>query len=482
VNAVKAGLVCFLAGSLFVGAAEPFQPFPVPGKDLLLTPESGRSLQRLIVGLEANSTKAYMIPFSAASSEQNKDRIRFLRRQLYMIRFELIHGNIVRALPAHTRLFTALPDPEFVVESRGNEAEIFAEYLKFRGRWTDAQIQKRVSFFKVSEPLVFPQDMAEVLGRDKTGRLILGMGEDTDPVYEQAAKVLTGKFPSDFRLHRFPTLNTEGGDMELVWTPEGSIALLLGQNRIRRFLETQKKLDLQGKEISSSLIESAQQAFHKEFFGIEVLMLGRKELENPRFISTEVFHIDMVSNILRSGRRVLAFVPTYGENPVSADTNLPLSEIIVKRAQYFYDETADTLKQRGYEIVRLPFRDHPVRNPVNVGKFTHPATGKSTIFLSKYPYHYPLNPGETSMQAKVQSTLDNMENAIDNWRNDPSESHWEILTGILKAVWKRFDEAEAGSHPVFEEQAKIYRANGIDVIPVVIYPISEGGIHCLLLK
>jgi hypothetical protein len=472
----------FLAVFCSVSAQEPFHARPVPGESFNLMPESERPLQRLIIGLEANSTKAYMIPGSDAATPTNKERIRLLRRELYMLRIQLVHGDLMKVMPKHTRLFVAVPDPEYVAESRGNEPELFSTYLKTKAGWTDKQIKNQVSFFEVPEALVFPQDMAEVLGRDTKGRLVLGVGEDSAPVYRHSAKLLADTFPADFQLHTIPDINTEGGDIELVWRPDGSIGLMIGQNRVRRYLETSKGMDLKGRVIPTEWIASASAGFQKGFFGVPVMILGWQELQEPKYISTEVFHIDMVVNILRSGTRVMGFIPSYEKNPVDAFTDLPMGADIVERAQRYYDQVAQDLKENGYEVVRLPFSDHPIRNPVNVGRFTDPTTGRATILLAKYPYHYPTKAGQPSIQAELQQVLDSMEDALELWQATPSDENWEHLENSLKAIWDEFKKIEGSVNPIFEAQAKIYRSKGIDVIPVVIYPSSEGGLHCMLLK
>jgi hypothetical protein len=56
------------------------------------------------------------------------------------------------------------------------------------------------------------------------------------------------------------------------------------------------------------------------------------------------------------------------------------------------------------------------------------------------------------------------------------------LEKALEAVWKELGKVESSANPIFDAQALIYRENGINVIPVISYPSSEGGIHCLLLK
>ena len=120
----------------------------------------------------------------------------------------------------------------------------------------------------------------------------------------------------------------------------------------------------------------------------------------------------MIVNILRAQGKTLAFVPSYQDPAVDAITHVALAEDVRRRVQYEYDLVAGQLGRRGYEVVRLPFADHPVRNPVNVGRFVDPNTGRQCVLLGKYPYHFPLVPGWPIPQFELQDAFDRMDYAV----------------------------------------------------------------------
>ena len=58
-------------------------------------------------------------------------------------------------------------------------------------------------------------------------------------------------------------------------------------------------------------------------------------------------------------------------------------------------------------------------------------------------------------------------------------------SGALRRMWpcwRQMDLAVQTDNPIFESQRRVYEAHGIRVIPVPIFPMGEGGIHCLVLK
>src|SRR5262245_44725189 len=177
-------LRCWALAAL-VAAGAPLTPSP--GSRQGFTPEAERTLRRMILGLEANQPKLFMLPATASWDPKTKDpRIRWLRRQLYRLNFELGHGQIFRHLPPHTRFFIAVPDPRTNPTSFVDEAALLREHLRERAGWSDATIAERVRFFPVSTALPFPQDMAEPIGYDERGRLILAIGSDSEDWYRGA--------------------------------------------------------------------------------------------------------------------------------------------------------------------------------------------------------------------------------------------------------------------------------------------------------
>jgi hypothetical protein len=102
--------------------------------------------------------------------------------------------------------------------------------------------------------------------------------------------------------------------------------------------------------------------------------------------------------------------------------------------------------------------------------------------LGRYPYHFPLVPGGPIAQFRLQDAFDDLELKVELWRKEPSAARWESVEQSLRGVWMEMDAAAASENPEFDAAARLYRENGVRVLPLPIYPTGEGGIHCLLLR
>lgn len=453
---------------------------PAPGAEF--TPEAERTLRRVILGLEPNQTKLFMLPETAGWDPKTKDpRVRWLRRQLYRLNFELSHGQIFRSSPPHTRFFIAVPDPATTPESLGNEEAVFREHLRERVGWSDAIIDQRVRFFSVPVPVPFPQDMAEPIGYDAEGRLILGIGDDVEDAYRQAVDRLAAAFPGEFAIRRLPGINTEGGDLALVRLPEGGVGLLVGHNRIARFARQRHPETVEGAPIPDALVEEARRTYQEAFGGVETIVIGREALRNPRLSTPEIFHLDMLVAVLKTPSGVVAFVPTYEGSPIDALTHVHLAAESVRRFQAEYDRTAAELAARGYRVARVPFADHPARNPVGVGKFVDPASGRPSIMPGRYPDHLAVDDGRNA-QTQLQIAFEALDAAVAAWRHDPTDARWRALQAAVAGAWRQMDASVEAPSPMFESQRKVFESYGVSVRPLPIFPTGEGGVHCLVLK
>jgi hypothetical protein len=407
--------------------------------------------------------------------------VRWLRRQLYRLAFELSHGQIFRNFPPQTRFFIAAPDPSTTPESLGNEEAVFREHLRERVAWSDRVIDERVRFFSVPAPVPFPQDMAEPIGYDEKGRLILGMGEDADDAYRRAVERLVAAYPDEFVVRPLPGINTEGGDLALVRLPEGGVGLLVGHNRVARYVQGRHSEIPLGTPIPEDQIEEARRAYQRAFDGIETIIVGVEALRNPRLANPEIFHLDMLVAVLRTPSSIVAFVPTYEGSPVDAISHVHLPAEAVTRFQAEYDRTARQLAARGYRVARVPFADHPARNPVGIGKFVDPATGRPWVILGRYPDHLA-DSDDRNAQTQLQLVFEALDTAVAVWRHDPTEARWSAVRAAVASAWQQMDASVAAPNPVFESQRKVYESYGVAVLSLPIYPTGEGGIHCLVLK
>lgn len=477
--AVVVGLLGVLGAS---PVQTPFQPFAVPGTDIRLLPECERNLKRVVLGLSPNQTKHFMLPETGSWNARTRDpRVLFLRRQLYWLNFELLHGGILKAAPRYTEFYFAVPDPRVVTSSFGNEEPVLREYLHRRIGWSSQEISRRAHFFRVPEVMLFPRDIAEPLGRDSRERLVLAIGADSDSWYADSLEKMVRAFPNDFLVRILPEVNTEGGDLSLAWLPDGNMAVLVGYHRILRYEETKRGVEMKGERMDSTWIASGKDAFRRAFFGLEVLVVGEENLREPKFVNDELFHLDMVVNVLKGSRGVVAFVPSYTEPPVDAMSHVAIAASLTQHLEREYDRVAAQLAARGYRVVRLPFRDHPDRTPVQVADFVDAETGRPSLLLGKYPYHLEL-PGGRNPQRELQQSLHALESAVEEWRQSPTGARWQGVRNRIAFVWRALDTASKSPNPNFEMQARIYESEGVRVIPVPIVPTGEGGIHCLLLN
>lgn len=457
-----------------------FEPVAVPGQDLILIPESERTLHRVVLGVQRNVTRFFMLPSSEPWDPMSRDpRVAFFRRQLYWLNLEFTHGRILSVLPKHSKVFAALPNPN-LAGSLGNERDVFEDYLRTRAGWSAEEIKSRVQYFEVAEEIPYPQDQAELLGRDNRGRLVLGLGDDGDPYYLDPARRLAKAFGDDFILRTLPGINTEGGDIEVVWLPEGVPGVMVGRHRALRRLGRLLGEGVVGRKVSQAELDRLRGVYSRAFFGIETIIAGEEGLRKPRTISDDLFHMDMVVNVMRVGTRVLAFIPSYESDAIDAVMLEPLADDVINRAQAEYDMVARQLQKRGFQVVRLPLADHPVRNPVNVAKFISP-TGRPTVLLGRYPYHRKQG-DRRSPQHEIQSALDELVAAAALWHIESSDANWEALRRAIARTWAMMDAGFAAPNPNFALQAGTYRAHGVDVVTVPMFAGAEGGLHCSLLN
>ncbi|MGE5718089.1 MAG: hypothetical protein ACM369_15685 [Acidobacteriota bacterium] len=465
-----------------VSTSARFRPVEVAGQDLVLQPESERPFARVVIGLRPHGATGQN-PLRGATDPRIVD----LRRRIFALDFELLQGKSMTAVPSYATFYVAVPDPATVPVASGEEEADFRAYLASRLGWTEETIRARTRFFRVSRPIIYPQDMAEILGRDAAGRLVLGVGGDTDPVYAEPVERLVKTFPDDFSVRRLTgvhvgDINTEGGDLALSWLPDGSIGLLVGRHRAIRYLERRTGESLLGRPLTAEQIEEVRHAFSSAFFGVEVLIVGEGALRDPSLGSEELFHADMAVAVVRNATEVLAFVPTYLVPPVDANSRQVLPEAFVRDVQKEYDLVARQMKDRGYRVVRLPFEDHPVRSPVNVSKFVDVTSGRPVVVLARYPEHRPPASGASSAMARLQDALLALQESLDAWESTPNESASARLDARLRDAWRELDAAATSANPLFDRQRALYEANGLSVVPVPLFPSGEGGVHCLLLR
>jgi hypothetical protein len=319
--------------------------------------------------------------------------------------------------------------------------------------------------------------------------VILGYSEgDTIPGYVLTVKSLAKSFPQTFTLWNFGAdVSAEGGDEDMIWTPDNKVALLAGRHRVIQFLtRNMGQQSFDQNPLAPALIETVKKAFSDAVFGARVLFVPEKLLLSPMpgNGSEEVFHLDMLACVLpnpgNGSPRV--FIPTYMKMRQHYDSLLKNSfdKNFITRVQKEYDEAADEFKKLGYEVVRLPYSDHPVRNPVNVVRFRDKNTGKITVLLPKYPYFLPIDSLDTPQQ-QVLNALDWLRTNFSEWQNMPGPDTYQKLADTLQGVFDTMDKVADLPNPIYAAQEKIFKKYGYEVIPIPSYTWGAGGPHCQLL-
>lgn len=457
-------------------------PYRRPGH---LIPESERTGHRRIIGLDAHRTNYIMLPSITGPAGADTETYRDIDRQLYWLNFRLSHGRILPNLPNDCELYLAVPDAKVVSESLGSEQEFFEEYLRKRNGWTNAAIRERIRFFPTAYPLIWTQDAGEMMIRpeDRVATIVYGSADDHR--YLDFLTSLTTTYPKAFKIKALPReVSGEGGDLEVVWGPDHYPALLVGRHRILRYMdETRGKWD-RLQPLTRPEIEEARAAFSQAYEGLPIHIVPEQALLKPSEGSDELFHLDMVASIMDSHKneRPDAFIPEFMTGDVlDAVTGKPLDEAFVAKCRWEYDQAARQLKDLGYDVIRLPFNDHPVRAPVNFGKVRDEVTGRYVVQLAKFPFHLPAGSSDTP-QARLLAAIHALGESGRAWQESGTTDALEDFKTKLANIWTVLDESTEAPNPIYEENARRIRDAGYEVIEVPSYPWGSGGIHCQILK
>jgi len=453
--------------------------FYLDDKKVLIVSEAERSLNFVIIGLWPIGEKYVFLPEIKKPAKGVSDKeMTELRKNIYWINFEFTHGNIIRKFPHYTKIFVALP------KSVGDlEKKFFIEYLKTKCSFTDDDIKNRIYFFDTNSNLHWTQDTCEIIGRDEKGRIIIGMAKSDFAKYLSAIKAMVSTYNSLFTIKWFEeNTSAEGGDEEIVTMPDGKPALLVGRHRIMRYIELQHEVPSDtDTPYEKWMVEEARTAYSNSVYGLPVHIIPENLLYNRKLGTDEIFHLDMYLVVLPNKHKSKAFVPIYDKNEIMDILSRQLlDKEFIKRCNEEYNAVAGQMSELGFEVVRIPFYDHPVRNPANVAKFRNKETGKTTVLLSKYPYHLSKN-GDLSPQQKMQDALYSLEDNLVAWKEKPDKETYTNIFNAINNLFYMLEEEEKTQNPIAEKQAEIYRKYGYDVILVQSYAWGAGGLHCSLL-
>lgn len=456
-------------------------PVPVSAPDLILQPESERFLDSYIMGLDPFNDGFFRVPLLDKNPGLPAAEFRELQKRLYTLNFELTHGAVLRLLPTNAELYVAQPQGK-TAGPRGIEKEAFIDYLRQRCGWDKGDLAERLRFFPSQYPLVWLQDAGEILGSDRQGRLVIRIDSFGNPQYHENIRSLVASYPDRFQLlvtHQ--GVSAEGGDEEMVWLPDGRLGMLAGRNRAVQYVRIMHDPDFEPQGMTREMAEEARSAFSATYNNLPVLFVPWTVLLNPALGNPEIFHMDMVLCVMDNESGHHAFVPTYGPHPADSNFFKALEPDFVKACQSEYDQVAEEMTGLGYQVGRLPFSDHPVRSPANVLKYVDRATKHSTVMLARYPWHLPLT-DMSSPARRLDNALQELAGAIATLQESPVAANEQAVLESLSRVWIAMDASVRAPNPDYDRQAAVFRAAGMDVVGVPIYPGGSGGLHCMALR
>ena len=464
-----------------------------PDEQVFIRPESERFLDHLIIGLNRQDNKYFLLPDMSDHTDILGSSVERVSKILFMLDFEFSHGRMMEHVPENTHLYVAVPDPEKGSTQPHYEEKWFKDYLLERAGWSKQRVDSNVHFFKSPVPLLWARDISKIIGFDKEGRAILGTSVQQAPEQLSALEALQSAFPKVFVLKQYephipqisPNISIEGGDLEIVVNPNGKTDLLIGRHRVLRYLRTAGLLAADAPDttpLTNDQIESARRAYSESFFDLPVTFVPHQVLMEPGRGSPELFHLDMIVTVLPpvGSSPPRAFVPTYLFEAVDALQDVRLDPQMIAKMQDEYNLVALQFEAMGYEVLRLPIADHPVRSPVNIGKYRDRTTGKSVVMVSKYPYHIPIE-AQSPRDEFLQIYYD-LDAAGIAFRDSHSKESLEKLVSLLDGVWARLDAIAAKPNPIFEMTRSVFEQKGYVVKTVPDYTYGSGGIHCKILQ
>lgn len=464
----------------------PFDPTLYPKRmsaeegELTLVPESERPLDRIVIGINQATGKYYLLPFIDRSRGIERKRLETVRKRLYLTDLEICHGYLWGVIPSETRIFVGVPR-NAQGESATLERRWFREYLSERWGWSPERISRKVRFFDMPTFTPWTQDLGEVVGWDRQGRTVIVVGTKEPDYYISAVSDLVRRYPRDFTVRWVESaISTEGGDVEMAWGPEGRPQLWAGRHAAVRYVSRMQGVPAVQRPITLYQWIDSTQAYSAAFLGLTARFLPRSVLMDPRLGQPELFHMDMVATFFAGRNRPIAAVPYYLDHPVDAISGMELEPAFVRRTRGEYNRAALELSAAGYEVIRLPFADHPVRGPVNLVKYYDRRNDRQVVLLAKYPRHRS-DTGELSDQARILGQLYDVQNKGSAWQDEPQERRYQELLQSIATLDALMKHAAVAPDPVFEAQRAVLEDRGFRVVPVPVFPWGAGGLHCLTL-
>jgi uncharacterized protein YqcC (DUF446 family) len=444
---------------------------------LAVVPESERSLTRLLIGLEPRAKNS---PTCPQVSRQGLDpaEVSALDEHLYWVDLELVHGGLLRSLPAETLLLVAVSDPHEVKDDLGHEREYFEDWLRQRLGWSRSRIAQRVRFGVSPAELEWSQDFSLALGYDGKGRLVLAQGSEGDvPGYRRAVPAMAKVFPQDFSIWPLPKgISAEGGDMSIATLSQGDPCLIIGRHRVLEYLRRTDQAWPRAEGPSHEQIEQARQAYSQAYAGLPVIIVPEQALHEPEAVSEELFHLDMLMASSWINGKAWAFVPRLEPQAVDANSRGPLPADMQEKVAYEMDLAAAQMKSLGYHVARMPLLDHPVRSPANMLRFRD-HQGQAACMLPVFPAHLPAG-DPAALQNRIQDALARNRQTLMAWQAAPGLASFRAAEASIRDCLDLLSHSLEASNHEADGQIQALRASAIRVQTVPCFVWGAGSLHC----
>jgi hypothetical protein len=470
------GFLLMLAG--FLPARACVGCVNLPAHDLVVVPESERTLARVIIGLQPRLTNIAWAP-QVHGLGLPKVQAEHIDQLIYWIDLHLAHGGLLMNAPVETTWVVAVPDPRKVSGCSGKEKEQFIGYLRNVLGWSQQRIDKKILWFVSAAALEWSQDFSFSLGIDSKGRQWMAQGSAGDiPGYGASVAALAEKTPEHYRLWSLPKhISAEGGDMCLAVMPNGKPGILLGRHRVMHYFAQAQERYRSDLGPSDEQIEMARTAYSEAYAGLPVHIIPQEALKRQPEVGDEIFHLDMAVITAWVNDKAWAFVPFLTDNASDANSRMPLDEGLRLRAGLEYDLIAAQLKSLGFEVGRVPLADHPVRSPANGMRFRD-FQGQPCLMIPRFPHHQPSG-DMANPQNMVQQVLGRNVMYLRAWQNTKDETTYKLLERSLTESIAFLNQLSAQATPNYEAQAEVFKKSGLTLLPSQSYVWGAGSLHCM---
>jgi len=173
-----------------------------------------------------------------------------------------------------------------------------------------------------------------------------------------------------------------------------------------------------------------------------------------------LYHYDLTCAILYNGRAPIAYIPE--------SVSLPFNEE--------FDMVWAQMKDRGYEVRRLPYPGQVGNSPANCVRYFDKVAKEPTVWL---PHYLPQRNSDSPDYEEFEAKRSNFSRSLEEWKANPSSERWAKVQETFELWQERVQEPS--ENPYFREQASILDSDGFIVRPTAHWISSNAGLHCQML-